>query len=92
MTLIVCNAPEESLSLPAMDDEPWQKRARAAGLTQKALAKLLGHAENTVSRQLRGHWESGIPKHIRFAIIAWENLDDEGRAKILAWADSAEAE
>ena len=78
----VANAP--------MENHPWQLRARAAGLTQKTLAKLLGHAEITVSRQLRGHWESGVPQHVRAAIIAWELMTPEQRAAWLAETDKAE--
>ncbi|MBU0582220.1 MAG: hypothetical protein KKB66_02480 [Alphaproteobacteria bacterium] len=62
-----------------MEDKPWQNRAKAAGLSQKVLAKLLGHAEITVSRQLRGHWESGVPQHVKAAIIAWELMTPEQR-------------
>lgn len=62
-----------------MENTPWQRRAKAAGLSQKVLARLLGHAEITVSRQLRGHWESGVPQHVKAAIIAWELMTDEQR-------------
>jgi len=65
-----------------MEGHPWQQRAKAAGLTQKMLARLLGHAEITVSRQLRGHWESGVPRHVIAAIIAWELMTPDQRA---AW-------
>lgn len=67
-----------------MENHPWQLRARAAGLTQKMLARLLGHTELTVSRQLRGHWESGVPQHVRAAIIAWEMMTPEQRQRWLA--------
>lgn len=50
----------------------WQRRAKRCGLTQRMLARLLGHAESTVSRQLRGKWESGVPGHVIAAILAWE--------------------
>jgi hypothetical protein len=62
-----------------MENSAWQLRAKAAGLSQKALARLLGHAEMTVSRQLRGQWESGIPQHVIAAIIAWELMSPEQR-------------
>lgn len=62
-----------------MEHHPWQRRARAAGLSQKVLAALLGHAEITISRQLRGHWESGVPRHIKAAIIAWELMSPDQR-------------
>lgn len=72
-----------------MERHPWQQRAKAAGLTQKALAKLLGHAEITVSRQLRGQWESGVPRHVIAAIIAWELMTKRQRA---AWIAAVETE
>lgn len=63
-----------------MDGHPWQRRAKAAGLTQTTLARLLGHSESTVSRQLRGHWQSGIPRHVIAAVIAWEVMTPHQRA------------
>ena len=69
-----------------MEHSQWQRRARAAGLTQKALAKLLGHTEQTVShqlRELRGH----VARHIRATIVAWELMTEETRAKWLAEVD-----
>ena len=74
--------------LPVMENAPWQKRAKAAGLSQKILAGLLGHTETTVSRQLRGHWESGVPQHVKAAIVAWELMDPNQRA---AWIAQVEA-
>ncbi len=50
------------------------------------LAHMLGHSEITISRQLRGHWESGVPQHIKAAIIAWELMTPEQRA---AWLRNA---
>lgn len=74
-----------------MENTPWQQRAKAAGLSQKVLARLLGHAEITVSRQLRGHWESGVPQHVKAAIIAWELMTEEQRQRwIEAVAKDAE--
>lgn len=67
-----------------MENTPWQQRAKASGLTQKKLAKLLGHAEITISRQLRGHWESGIPRHVVAAIVAWEVMAPAQREEWLA--------
>ncbi|BCG91420.1 helix-turn-helix domain-containing protein [Mesorhizobium sp. 131-2-1] len=62
-----------------MENHPWQKRAKDAGLTQRALAKLLGRPEMTISRQLRGHWQSGIPKHVIAAIVAWDLMSEDQR-------------
>ncbi len=72
-----------------MEYKQWQRREKAAGLSQKVLAKLLGHAEITVSRQLRGHWESGVPQHVKSAIIAWELMNDEQRSE---WVERVAAE
>lgn len=73
-----------------MENHPWQKRARAAGLTQKLLARMLGHAEITVSRQLRGHWQSGVPKHIKAAIVMWEHIPEARRAAVAAELEALE--
>lgn len=78
---------KESAIAPQMDGEPWQIRAKAAGLSQKMLARLLGHAQNTISRQLRGFWESGIPRHIKAAIIAWEIMTPEQREEWMKAVD-----
>jgi hypothetical protein len=72
-----------------MENTYWQLRARASGLTQRTLAKLLGHAEITVSRQLRGHWESGIPQHVTVTILAWEPMSEEQRVE---WMTNVELE
>jgi hypothetical protein len=63
----------------SMENAPWQLRAKHAGLSQRTLAKLLGHAEITVSLQLRGQWKSGIPQHVKTAIVAWELMSPEQR-------------
>ena len=69
---------------PAMENFPWQLRSRAAGLTQRLLGKLLGHNERTISFQLRGHWKSGVPRHVRSAIIAWEIMSPVEREQWIA--------
>jgi hypothetical protein len=66
-----------------MENEPWQQRARLAGLSQKTLAKLLGVAENTVSSQLRGKWQSGTPQYVKTMILAWERLSPDARRELL---------
>lgn len=73
--------------MEGMDNAPWQQRAKAVGLSQKMLARLLGHAEITISRQLRGHWESGVPQHVKAAIVAWELMTPKQREAWLAAAD-----
>jgi len=72
-----------------MEHHPWQERARNAGLTQKRLALLLGFAEFTVSRQLRGHFEGGVPKHVQAFIMAWERLPPDARQALVEWAEGA---
>lgn len=62
-----------------MEQHPWQRRAKAAGLSQKALARLLGMSEIGVSRGLRGHFKGGVPQHLKAAIAAWELMTPEQR-------------
>lgn len=62
-----------------MEQHPWQQRAKEVGLSQKALARLLGISEIAVSRGLRGHWESGVPQYLKAAITAWEIMTPEQR-------------
>lgn len=69
------------------DNEPWQRRAKLAGLNQKTLARLLGVAENTVSLQLRGKWQSGTPQYVKTVIYAWERLSPEDREALLRLVD-----
>lgn len=80
------------LPTKGMENYPWQQRAKAAGLTQRALAKLLGRPEMTISRQLRGHWQSGIPKHVIAVIVAWELMSEEQRLKWQQQMDSVPAQ
>ncbi len=73
-----------------MGNAPWQKRIKAAGLTQKVLARLLGRAENTVSRQLAEKWEDGVvPQNVWSPILAWEIMSDDQRAE---WVAAVERE
>ena len=72
-----------------MEKTPWQQRAKAAGLKQKLLARLLGLYEITVSRQLRGRWQSGTPKATIAAILAWEIMSPEQREQ---WIEQVERE
>lgn len=88
MTLIDCDSRVGAVA-SAMDNEPWQRRAKLAGLNQKTLAKLLGVAENTVSLQLRGKWATGTPQYVKTVILAWERLTPEAREALLAAADEA---
>lgn len=58
--------------------QPWQRRAKDAGLTQVTLARLLGRPVNTISRQIRGE-NGGVPQHLVAVIVAWEIMAPEQR-------------
>lgn len=61
----------------------WQRRAKAAGLSQTMLARLLGRPVNTISRQIRA--EAGeVPKHLTAVIRAWEMMSEAQRK---AWME-----
>lgn len=87
MALINCAETEAQLSPSLVDNEPWQKRAKRAGLSQKELARLLGVAENTVSLQLRGRWQSGTPRYVKTLIRAWEMLPQSAREALMDGAE-----
>lgn len=61
----------------------WGRRARDAGLDQKTLATLTGLAPNSVSRGLRGEWESGVPTYFLTIIMAWELLNHDQRETLV---------
>jgi hypothetical protein len=69
----------DALPASAMEANPWQIRAKAAGLSQKTLAKLMGRAEITLSKQIRGHFGDGVPRHVIAAIVAWELMTEAQR-------------
>lgn len=58
--------------LPPVDNEPWQKRARRAGLSQAELAILAGKRENAISEGLRGKGKGGVPTYLKTIIRLWE--------------------
>ena len=88
MALIACGDGAAALSRRAMDNEPWQLRAQAAGLEQKTLARLLGRPVNTISRQIRGvHGE--VPQHLIAVIVAWEMMEPDER---VVWLSTVERE
>jgi hypothetical protein len=64
-----------------MDNTEWQIRAKAAGLDQRTLCRILGLSTSAVSQGIRGLWASGVPQNIRAAIIAWELMLPEQRAE-----------
>jgi transcriptional regulator with XRE-family HTH domain len=92
VTMIGCQISEARLAAAPVDNEPLQARAKRAGLQQKRLASLLGVSENTVSLQLRGKWESGTPRYVVAAIIAWEIMSHDDRMRWLREIDTLEAE
>ncbi len=77
--------------LAMAESHPWQIRARAAGLSQRLLARILGHTEANASAQLRGHLQSGVPQHVKAAILAWEMMSPEQRTSWLAKLDAEAA-
>jgi hypothetical protein len=72
-----------------MENFPWQRRARAAGLPQRLLAWIAGLQPHTVSQGLRGKWKSGVPEHLKSLIIAWELMAPDQRK---AWQAEIDAE
>ena len=61
-----------------MKNTEWQRRAKAAGLTQRTLAKLFGKRPSTVSDQLQGKF-GDVAQEYKAAIIAWELMTEEQR-------------
>ncbi len=88
MTLIACVDAKLRATPPHMQGKPWQIRAKAAKLTQRALARLTGKPENTISRQLRGEF-GDVPGYLIAIIIAWEGMVDIERE---AWLMAVERE
>ena len=83
-----CEADGRWLRTPSVDDEPLQRLAKGAGISQRQLAQLLGVTDSTVSQQLRGKWASGTPRYVISVLIAWQNLPHEKRIK---WLEEVEA-
>lgn len=83
-----CTPQRRWLMLPAVDNEPWQKRARRAGLTQAELARLAGKRENAISEGLRGKGKGGVPIYLRTIIRLWEASDKADRERILENPDA----
>lgn len=82
MVMIDCATPGEALPVAAVTrNTPWQDRLRAAALNQKTLAAMLGLAENTVSRQMRGDWP--VAGYVEAFVEAWEIMTAEQRAEWL---------
>jgi hypothetical protein len=80
MALIDCANPAEPLPVAAVTkNTPWQTRLRAAALNQKELASMLGIAENTVSRQMKGDWP--VAGYVEAFVEAWELMTPAQRAE-----------
>ena len=84
MTGIGCAERSGAVTAKVVDNTPWQIRAKRAGLSQKEMSTLMGLTENTVSQQLRGRWQSGVPLYVKLIIVLWENLSQDGRDKVRA--------
>lgn len=83
-----CKPQRRWLMLPAVDNEPWQKRLRRAGLTQAELATIAGARENAVSDGLRGKGKNGVPRYLRSLIRLWEMADSKEREALLSDPDA----
>ncbi len=57
----------------------WQRRAKAAGLSQRELARMLGRDSVTMSRHLTGRLAGGVPQHVQAVIVAWELMRPDQR-------------
>lgn len=68
-----------------MKNTPWQRRMKAAGLSQVVLAKLLGVRKSTVSDQLKGVYGEEPVQYMTAAIVAWELMTHEQRRE---WVQS----
>jgi predicted transcriptional regulator len=73
-----------AIFVSAVKNDPWQIRARRAGLSQAKLAKLAGRTETAVSEGLTGKKNGGVPPYLQNLIRLWEIADREGREAILA--------
>lgn len=77
-----CESGEQRLGVAVVKNTPLQMRLKAAGMTQKRLAEILGVAENTVSRQMKGDWD--LPGYVAAVLTAWEIMSAEDRERWLA--------
>lgn len=86
MTSAISANPEDVLVVAPVNNTAGQLKLKAVGLTQKRLAQILGIAENTVSRQMKGDWE--VPGYVEAVVAAWEIMHDHDRER---WFDVLEA-
>ncbi len=83
-----CEPAGRAVFAATVDNEPWQKRARRAGLTQAELARLAGKRENAISEGLRGKGKGGVPRYLRSLIRLWEMADRTQREALLTDPDA----
>lgn len=81
MTLMDCESGGQRLGVAVVKNTPLQMRLKAAGMTQKRFAQILGVAENTVSRQMKGDWD--MPGYVIAVLTAWEVMSPELRERWL---------
>lgn len=67
-----------------MENRPWQRRAKEAGLPQRRLAWIADLTPQAVSKGLRGHWRAGVPRYLKAIILAWRIMSPEMRRQWLA--------
>ena len=91
-TATVCRVRMSAVCARPVDNEPWQRRLKRAGLNQTDLARLVGITPTNVSKALRGQLKGGVPLYLINFIRAWEHLSLDARDKLLAVADVAEDE
>lgn len=82
-----CAAQAGGLPVAAVENEPWQKRARRAGLTQAELARLSGRRENAISEGLQGKGKGGVPVYLKTIIRLWERSMHTDRETVLQRPD-----
>ncbi len=75
-----------------MDNTPWQRRLRRAGLNQKQLSRLVDLTEQNCSKALRGELQGGTPRYLINFIRVWERLPLDARDEVLALAEQHEDE
>ena len=88
MALMACRDEGGRFTPSPVEGHPWQIRAKEAQLSQRLLARIAGKSDNTISRQLRGHFGE-VPGYLVALIIAWENMGEDERAD---WVRQVERE
>jgi hypothetical protein len=60
----------------------WQARAKAVGLDQETIRRLLRMTKATASNGIRGKRKSGVSREIKLLIVACELMTPEMRAEL----------